>query len=293
MNREIYIRMAGVEDDHWWFSGRRAIVESLLARIGLPRDAAILEPGCGTGGNLRMLARCGSVCAMDLDDQACRFAQARGIGEVAAGRLPDKIPFGDRCFDLVVMTDVLEHLDDDAATLRALRERLKPGGLLLLTVPAFRFLWSSHDTSHHHRRRYRAEELRKVVSEAGYEICYLSYYNFLLFTPILATRMVQRLTGANREGHDLRLPAAGELVVAENLRRRALHCRARLASCGGFSDSAGSQCWSASDARPRRRAGACLAGSRARQRLKSVFISAPAGSCHQDLAGVVLRRIAT
>lgn len=206
MNREIYIRMAGVEDDHWWFSGRRAIVESLLARIGLPRDAAILEPGCGTGGNLRMLARCGSVCAMDLDDQACRFAQARGIGEVAAGRLPDKIPFGDRCFDLVVMTDVLEHLDDDAATLRALRERLKPGGLLLLTVPAFRFLWSSHDTSHHHRRRYRAEELRKVVSEAGYEICYLSYYNFLLFTPILATRMVQRLTGANREGHDLRLP---------------------------------------------------------------------------------------
>ena len=181
MNREIYIRMAQVEDDHWWFARRRVIVESLLARFGLARGAAILEAGCGSGGNLRMLARRGPVCAMDIDDQAVQFAQARGIGEVAHGRLPDQIPFGDRSFDLVLMTDVLEHLDDDGAALRALRERLRPGGLLLLTVPAFRCLWSPHDVAHHHRRRYRAGQLRKVVSEAGYEICYLSYYNFLLF----------------------------------------------------------------------------------------------------------------
>ena len=206
MNREIYIQMAEVEDDHWWFAGRRAIVESLLARFGLARDAAILEAGCGTGGNLRMLARRGSVCAMDLDEQACGFARARGIGEVAVGRLPDQIPFGDRCFDLVLMTDVLEHLDDDGAALRALRERLRPGGLLFLTVPAFQYLWSPHDVAHHHRRRYRAGQLRKVVSEAGYDIRYLSYYNFLLFPPILAARSVQRLTGLHTEDHGLGLP---------------------------------------------------------------------------------------
>jgi SAM-dependent methyltransferase len=206
MDREIYIRMAQVEDDHWWFSGRRLVIDSMLAKAGLPSDAAIFEAGCGTGGNLRMLARRGSVSAMDFDEQACQFAQARGVGEVARGQLPDQIPFGDRRFDLVLMIDVLEHLDDDGAALRALRERVKPNGTLLLTVPAFQMLWSPHDVSHHHRRRYRAGQLRKVVSEAGYDVRYLSYYNFLLFPPILAARLVQRFSSTPADPNGLELP---------------------------------------------------------------------------------------
>src|SRR5579862_5504364 len=107
MDREIYIRMAQVEDDHWWFAARRIVINSLLNQFGLPPHAAILEAGCGTGGNLRMLAELGSVCAMELDEQACQFAQSRGIGEVASGQLPDRIPFGSQSFDLVLMIDVL------------------------------------------------------------------------------------------------------------------------------------------------------------------------------------------
>ncbi|HTY55038.1 MAG TPA: class I SAM-dependent methyltransferase [Candidatus Binataceae bacterium] len=206
MDREIYIRMAEVEDDHWWFSGRRIILDSMLARTDLPKDAAILEAGCGTGGNLRMLSRRGSVCAMELDQQACEFARSRAVADVARGKLPDQIPFGNRNFDVVLLIDVLEHLDDDGAALGALRERIKPGGILLATVPAFQLLWSPHDVAHHHRRRYRAGQLREVVSEAGFDILYLSYYNTMLFAPILAARVAQRLTGRHPEDHGLKLP---------------------------------------------------------------------------------------
>jgi SAM-dependent methyltransferase len=209
MDAALYPRMAAVEDEHWWFASRRAICAHLLDRIALPKDAAILEPGCGTGGNFAMLARRGRLYAMDADESALRFAAARGIAELARGSLPDDIPFGDLCFDLVVMTDVLEHLDDEAAALSAVYARLKPGGWLLMTVPAMRLLWSDHDAIHHHRRRYHAGELRARVAAAGFRIEYLSYYNFILFPAIAAVRLMgrwrSRADGGNGR-HDLAMP---------------------------------------------------------------------------------------
>ena len=211
MDPSLYPCMAQVEDAHWWFASRRAIVDRIIGRLVLPKEAAILEPGCGTGGNFAMLARHGRVYAMDANDAALGFARARGGAEVASGRLPDLIPFGDQRFDLVVMTDVLEHLDDDAGALRALRDRLKPGGWLLATVPAMQWLWSAHDAAHHHLRRYDARGLRALMSEGGYEVRYLSYYNFILFPVIAGARLLQRVTGgeAARDGrnHDLRMPS--------------------------------------------------------------------------------------
>lgn len=206
MDREIFNLMAQVEDDHWWFSARRIIIYSLLNKFGPPPNASILEAGCGTGGNLRMLAGLGSVCAMELDEQACQLARSRGIGQVVSGQLPDRIPFGNRSFDLVLMIDVLEHLDDDEASLHALHERVRRGGLLMITVPAFQWLWSPHDVAHHHRRRYRANQLREVVGRAGFDVLYLSYYNFLLFAPILAVRLAQRVSGLHIKDHGLALP---------------------------------------------------------------------------------------
>ena len=121
MDPSLYPRMAEVEDAHWWFAARRAICDHLLDRLALPPDAAILEPGCGTGGNFPMLARRGRVFAMDSDESALRFAASRKLAELARGSLPDNIPFGDRLFDLALMTDVLEHLDDPLGSLRAVQ----------------------------------------------------------------------------------------------------------------------------------------------------------------------------
>jgi SAM-dependent methyltransferase len=207
MDARIYERMAEVEESHWWFAARRDIVEKILGQIQLPKDAAILEAGCGTGGNLRMLARYGDVHAMEPFEPARATASSLGVADVASGSLPDSIPFGDLTFDLVLMTDVLEHLDDDVASLTALHRRLKPSGRLLLTVPALSWMWSEHDVAHHHVRRYHAARLRQVVEAAGYQVRYVSYYNFLLFPVIAGARVVQRFIGGGSEGHDLRMPS--------------------------------------------------------------------------------------
>jgi SAM-dependent methyltransferase len=210
MDPSLYPRMAAVEDTHWWFASRRAICARILERVTLPAGAAILEPGCGTGGNFAMLARRGKLYAMDRDPSALRFAASRGLAEVVEGSLPRHIPFGDTLFDLVVMTDVLEHLDDEAGSLRALHARLRPGGSILLTVPALQWLWSEHDVTHHHRRRYRAEQLRRLASGAGFKLDYLSYYNFILFPLIAGVRIVRRLRPSQAGGangrHDLAMP---------------------------------------------------------------------------------------
>lgn len=209
MDPALYPRMAEVEDVHWWFASRRAIVEAMIGQLGLPAHAEILEPGCGTGGNLRMLARHGSVYAMDSESLALGYAGALGCAEVRPGRLPDQIPFEDRCFDLIVMTDVLEHLDRDLESLSALRERLKPGGFLLLTVPAWQWMWSRHDLTHHHLRRYTRRDLGAALVTAGYAITYLSYYNFVLFPVIALARLAERLAPKEAEnGELLKLPPA-------------------------------------------------------------------------------------
>jgi SAM-dependent methyltransferase len=211
MDPSLYRRMAAFEDTHWWFASRRAICDQMIDRMGLPPSATILEPGCGTGGNFPMLARRGRLYAMDADPSALRFAASRGLAQLGQGSLPDDIPFGDTRFDLIVMTDVLEHLEDDAGSLRALRTRLKPGGRLLLTVPASPWLWSEHDVTHHHLRRYRPAELRAVATAGGFNVEYLSCFNFILFPAVAVVRTLQRwrrlpLNGTNPR-HDLRMPS--------------------------------------------------------------------------------------
>src|SRR5712692_9471357 len=111
MDPSLYPRMAEVEDQHWWFAGRRAIVRKLLTRLELPPDAKVLEAGCGTGGNLPMLARFGHVSGFESDAAALQFARCRGCAEVRHGRLPELVPFGAGAFALDVLPDVLEPLE--------------------------------------------------------------------------------------------------------------------------------------------------------------------------------------
>jgi SAM-dependent methyltransferase len=210
MDAALYPRMAALEDTHWWFSGRRAICERMLDRMGLPADALILELGCGTGGNFPMLAGRGRLYAMEVDEAALGLAASRHLARLVRGSLPRAFPFAPSRFDLVVMTDVLEHLDDERGSLRAARESLKPNGNLLMTVPALSWLWSEHDATHHHRRRYRAIELRRLLEDCGFVIDYLGYYNFLLFPGIAAVRLFQRWRTARptaNGSHDLTMPS--------------------------------------------------------------------------------------
>lgn len=195
MQPSLFKEMASNEQTHWWFVARRAILNKILLK--LPQDGVkeILEVGCGTGGNLDMLSRYGNIYAMERNETARAFASEKHICELAPGSLPNDIPFNHKTFDIIVALDVLEHIEKDADALYALYPRLKLGGWLLVTVPAFNYLWSKHDEIHHHKRRYTIKELQINVSAAGFKTVYVSYFNLLLFPIMAASRIMQRLVG--------------------------------------------------------------------------------------------------
>jgi SAM-dependent methyltransferase len=208
MDKKFYLQYAKFEDKHWWFVGRRQIINHTIDKLNLPKNSEILEVGCGTGGNLNMLARHGRVLAMELDEIACTFANKRQVTPVKLGSLPDKIPFSGE-YDLIAILDVMEHLDDDLAALKALHSKLKPGGWLLVTVPAYQFLWSHHDEINQHKRRYLLKGLKQVVKNAGYTVHHCSYFNLLLFPVVAFVRCLKNLLRIDKDSQissDLTLP---------------------------------------------------------------------------------------
>jgi SAM-dependent methyltransferase len=189
-----YAAEAVIEADHWWFVGRRRLFSDIVKGLALPRSAAILDVGTGTGANLRLLRDLGfeRVTGVDFSAEAIRFCAEKGLGEVQPGNVC-AMPFGDRAFDLVFATDVIEHVEDDVAALQEIRRVLKPGGRALLTVPAFPILWGLQDEVSHHRRRYRLRRLLDRMQAAGLSPQRHFYFNYLLFLPILAARRLMRL----------------------------------------------------------------------------------------------------
>lgn len=206
MEAEVYQEMHRCEDSHWWFVARRMIIRRVLNHFNGNRSGHILEVGCGTGGNLAMLAEYGQLCALEMDATARQMAAARHICEVRHGILPEELPYAHN-FNSIAMFDVLEHIDDDAATLKFLYTRLNKGGRLFLTVPAYPFLWSQHDVANHHKRRYVRPQLQEKLQTAGFRVLYAGYFNTFLFPVVLGVRLFHKLQGKD-EGSDLATPAA-------------------------------------------------------------------------------------
>jgi len=210
MQQHTYAIMRRVEESHWWFVGRRAIIRSFLERLvrarlagsagiarasaGAAAELSILDVGCGTGANLEMWSEFGKAEGGDVSPEALSFCRARGLENVKLGAA-EALPYADHSFDLVTGLDVVEHLDDDVAGLKEMRRVLRPGGQALLFVPAFMFLWGVQDDISNHRRRYTLKGLRRVLSEAGFEIERATYVNLSFFLPVLVVRSVLRWLG--------------------------------------------------------------------------------------------------
>jgi SAM-dependent methyltransferase len=203
-----YQIMFEVEDEHWWFVGRRAIIlnqiEGFLQRRGTAAQGPpplLLDIGCGTGATLDALEKFGSVQGIDVSRLALGFSRLRGHDRVACASATE-LPFPSETFDLVTALDVIEHLDDDVAGLREIRRVLKPGSSAILFVPAFPSLWGPNDDQSGHRRRYRRRPLIEVVQRAGLEVVSTSYANVAMFGPIWLGRRLLTLLGRQEEAEN-------------------------------------------------------------------------------------------
>jgi SAM-dependent methyltransferase len=199
-----YRRMYEAEEAQWWYAGQRAIAAALLEPAlgpAPPRERRILDAGCGTGFNLLALGRLGRATGIDLAPEAIVFCRERGVRALRARLLA--LPFRDAAFDVATSFDVIYHawVSDDRAAVAEMARVVRPGGLLLVRVPALMVLWGAHDTEVQSRHRYTRGELVALLERCGLRVERASYCNSLLFPLLLARRTLDRLLG--REGSDV------------------------------------------------------------------------------------------
>jgi SAM-dependent methyltransferase len=178
------------DECHWWYRGRRRVLHAELDRLALSPDARILDAGCGSGRMLDELRTRGRVTGLDENPHA--VAATRRRGHTALHCRIESVPVPDASFDLVTCLDVIEHTADDRATMRELRRVTRPGGTLVVTVPAYQVLWSAHDVVNGHYRRYRAADLRAAAQEVGWYHLRDSYFNSVLLAPAALVRLTRR-----------------------------------------------------------------------------------------------------
>ena len=207
MERVVYEQMAELDQRHWWYVARREVIAALIRRkVRPPANANVLEIGCGTGHNLAMLSEFGRVDALELDDEARGIAEKRLGRKVMSAPLPELAGVPQKHYDLVGAFDVVEHVDDDRAALASIAGLLKPGGKLVVTVPAHQWMWSAHDVVNHHKRRYSKRALRELVENSPLRLDSIGYFNSLLFPVAVAERLSSRLWG--KDEADLTMPPA-------------------------------------------------------------------------------------
>jgi len=210
MDAKLYDELWRVEQGHWWFQARRHIVRALIRRnIDRPHDRRlrVCELGCGTGGNLAALAQEHDVVGVECSPHALAYARRRLGDRVHHGSLPNKIDLPPQSFDVVILTDVLEHIEDDHGSASTAMRLARPGGIVVATVPAYSWLYSPRDAHHHHFRRYSKQRFRSLWTAADAEILLLSHYNTLLFPPAAAERLATKLFPSTSDPGDLAIPS--------------------------------------------------------------------------------------
>ena len=205
MERIVYDRMAELDELHWWYRARRGVIAALIERHAMPpKNGRLLEVGCGTGHNLPMLSGFGTVEAIEIDEAARAVAEKRLGRPIHGAPLPELHGIPERHYDLIGAFDVIEHVSDDAAAVTSLGRRLKPGGKLVVTVPAHQWMWSAHDVVNHHQRRYSKHGLMRLINESPLKLEKVGYLNSLLFPLAVAARLAGKVAG--REVSDDTLP---------------------------------------------------------------------------------------
>ncbi len=206
-----YEVMFDVEDHHWWFVGRRAIVFSQIEDAlgapmtegaeGAPRDLRVLDIGCGAGATMDHLKRYGRPHGIDLSEIPLRFSRRRGHQRLLRASATE-LPYDSESFELVTALDVIEHLDDDVKGLSEIRRVLKPGAPAVIFVPAFQSLWGPNDVQSGHKRRYRLDQLREAVETAGLRVERISYANVAMFIPIWLGRKILTILGRDEQAEN-------------------------------------------------------------------------------------------
>jgi SAM-dependent methyltransferase len=204
MERVIYDQMAQLDDKHWWYRARRKVLEALIERHAKPpANARILEVGCGTGHNLPMLERFGTVDAIEVDDAARVLAEKRLGRAISPAPLPELNGIERASYDLIGAFDVIEHIADDHAAIAALAACLKPGGKLVIAVPAHPWMWSRHDELNHHERRYSKKALRALIEGSPLRLESVGYFNSILFPLAVGARMASKLSKRDSSGDSM------------------------------------------------------------------------------------------
>lgn len=189
MENQVYDVESQLEENHWWFVARREMFKKYISSLNLNKDAKILDVGSSSGTNLRLLKDMGFVNynGFDMSELSKNFCESKGLGEVIIGDITNSKLESDQ-YDLVLATDILEHIDDDVLALSEVERILKPSGVLIVTVPTFEILWGLQDVVSMHKRRYLIAGIKAKVSGAKLNIIDSYYFNFIMFVPIFLVR---------------------------------------------------------------------------------------------------------
>ena len=193
MKEKFYEEYHDISEWHWWYKGRRRIIFSILEKYFNHKILFnILDVGCGPGEMLNDLSKFGKIFSVDCDLKAIKICIQKGCLNTCISEA-ENLPYRESFFSLVLMLDVLEHLDSDENGLKEAVRVCKPGGIILLTVPAFQFLWGNQDIVSNHRRRYSIKDLNALVNSKELNVIKVSYFNFFLFPIISALRVLRNL----------------------------------------------------------------------------------------------------